>query len=160
MLIEVGGQAVLGRQSLVSTPWLTERHGYDPTCWLKWGDTHGDIESLYTRDDILTMATIYWFSNSIEMTMRMYANANRYPWRPSHDRKPVVEAPTGMTFLGFENPPGVTTDTRVQAFLNSPDSAWFNNVYLNAHEKGGHFMAWENPSAIIQDIRGTFRKLR
>ena len=29
---EVGGQAVLGRQSLVSTPWLTERHGYDPTC--------------------------------------------------------------------------------------------------------------------------------
>ena len=29
---KVGGQAVLGRQSLVSTPWLTERHGYDPTC--------------------------------------------------------------------------------------------------------------------------------
>ena len=29
--LEVGGQAVLGRQSLVSTPWLTERHGYDPT---------------------------------------------------------------------------------------------------------------------------------
>ena len=28
---KVGGQAVLGRQSLVSTPWLTERHGYDPT---------------------------------------------------------------------------------------------------------------------------------
>ena len=31
-LNQVGGQAVLGRQSLVSTPWLTERHGYDPTC--------------------------------------------------------------------------------------------------------------------------------
>ena len=27
--VQVGGQAVLGRQSLVSTPWLTERHGYD-----------------------------------------------------------------------------------------------------------------------------------
>ena len=26
------GQAVLGRQSLVSTPWLTERHGSVPTC--------------------------------------------------------------------------------------------------------------------------------
>ncbi len=25
------GQAVLGRQHEVSTPWLTERHGYDPT---------------------------------------------------------------------------------------------------------------------------------
>ncbi|WP_461146139.1 hypothetical protein, partial [Salinifilum aidingensis] len=28
---EVGGQAVLGRQRYSSTPWLTERHGYDPT---------------------------------------------------------------------------------------------------------------------------------
>ncbi len=30
-MTEVGGQAVLGRQHEVSTPWLTERHGYDPT---------------------------------------------------------------------------------------------------------------------------------
>ena len=28
---EVGGQAVLGRQDSLPTPWLTERHGYDPT---------------------------------------------------------------------------------------------------------------------------------
>ena len=26
-----GGQAVLGRQHVSPTPWLTERHGYDPT---------------------------------------------------------------------------------------------------------------------------------
>ena len=25
---EVGGQAVLGRQNILPTPWLTERHGY------------------------------------------------------------------------------------------------------------------------------------
>ncbi len=31
-LKEVGGQAVLGRQVLTTPPWLTERHGYDPTC--------------------------------------------------------------------------------------------------------------------------------
>ncbi len=31
MQAEVGGQAVLGRQVKVTTPWLTERHGYDPT---------------------------------------------------------------------------------------------------------------------------------
>ena len=35
--IQVGGQAVLGRQSLVSTPWLTERHGYDPTLGARIG---------------------------------------------------------------------------------------------------------------------------
>ena len=32
MIWEVGGQAVLGRQNILPTPWLTERHGYDPTC--------------------------------------------------------------------------------------------------------------------------------
>ena len=30
--VQVGGQAVLGRQDASPTPWLTERHGYDPTC--------------------------------------------------------------------------------------------------------------------------------
>ena len=30
-ILKVGGQAVLGRQSAYATPWLTERHGYDPT---------------------------------------------------------------------------------------------------------------------------------
>ena len=30
-MAEVGGQAVLGRQQWAPTPWLTERHGYDPT---------------------------------------------------------------------------------------------------------------------------------
>ena len=30
-ILEVGGQAVLGRQDASPTPWLTERHGYDPT---------------------------------------------------------------------------------------------------------------------------------
>ncbi len=28
---QVGGQAGLGRQEIYSTPWPTERHGYDPT---------------------------------------------------------------------------------------------------------------------------------
>ena len=28
---QVGGRAVLGRREVYSTPWLTERHGYDPT---------------------------------------------------------------------------------------------------------------------------------
>ena len=32
---EVGGQAVLGRQSAYATPWLTERHGYDPPFRIK-----------------------------------------------------------------------------------------------------------------------------
>jgi pimeloyl-ACP methyl ester carboxylesterase len=65
-----------------------------------------------------------------------------------------------MTFLGYENPPGVTTDKRVEAFTKSPDAAWFNPIYLKAYENGGHFAPFENPNAIIADIRETFRTLR
>ena len=34
LIYKVGGQAVLGRQDASPTPWLTERHGYDPTSHL------------------------------------------------------------------------------------------------------------------------------
>ncbi|MDE9402804.1 hypothetical protein NB851_029300, partial [Pseudomonas aeruginosa] len=37
---QVGGQAVLGRQQCRATPWLTERHGYDPTCLLEYYVRH------------------------------------------------------------------------------------------------------------------------
>ena len=36
--LQVGGQAVLGRQNILPTPWLTERHGYDPTCRRQFSD--------------------------------------------------------------------------------------------------------------------------
>jgi hypothetical protein len=65
-----------------------------------------------------------------------------------------------MTFLGFENPPGVSTENRVAAFKKSADAAWFNTTYLKAHAKGGHFAAYENPEAVIADLRATFRPLR
>src|ERR1700732_2056412 len=57
---------------------------------------------------------------------RTYANNNRYPWTPSHNRWPVIEAPTGITFVAYENPPGVTTnEQRVRSFLDSDRAAWY-----------------------------------
>ncbi|WP_327144223.1 epoxide hydrolase family protein [Nocardia sp. NBC_01327] len=129
--------------------------------WTKWSDSGGDVESVFPRDHLLANATMWWVSNTITTSIRSYANANRYPWTPSHDRTPIIEAPTGFTFLGFENPPGVTTENRVRSFLDdSRHKGWYNPVYLNAHDRGGHFTPWENPGAVIEDIRATFRALR
>jgi hypothetical protein len=55
--------------------WLLER-------WNAWSDNGGDVESVFTKDDLLTHATIYWVNNSIATSMRYYANASRYPWAP------------------------------------------------------------------------------
>ncbi len=84
--------------------WLLER-------WNAWSDNGGDVESVFSRDDLLTHATIYWANNSIATSMRYYANANRCPWTPAHDR-------------------------------------------------GSHFIPWENPDAWVDDLRRTFRGLR
>jgi pimeloyl-ACP methyl ester carboxylesterase len=129
--------------------------------WTKWSESNGDVESVFPREHLITNATIWWLTNSITSSIRAYVNANRYPWTPSHDRTPVIEAPAGITFLGYENPPGVSTEQRVQHFLDDPrEKPWYNPIYLGAHEHGGHFTAWENPGAVIDDIRATFRNLR
>jgi hypothetical protein len=100
-------------------------------------------------------------NNSIATSMRYYANANRYPWSPAHDRTPVVQAPVGLTFVTYENPPGIhTAKERVHAFKTSPQADWFNHVNVNAHDHGGHFIPWENPDAWVSDLRRTFHGRR
>jgi pimeloyl-ACP methyl ester carboxylesterase len=133
--------------------WMLER-------WTNWSDNHGDVETVFTKDDLLTHATIYWAGDAIETSIRTYANNNRYPWTPSHDRWPQVEAPAGITFVGYENPPGVGTDQRVQHFLESDRAAWYNLVNLAAHDHGGHFIPWEIPDEWVDDLRRTFHGRR
>ena len=89
--------------------------------------------------------------------MRTYANAHRYPWQPSHDRRPVVEAPAGITLVAHENPPGVSTENRVTAFLRSPQAAWFDPVNVAARPRGGHFIPWEIPDEWVDALRRPFR---
>jgi hypothetical protein len=133
--------------------WILER-------WVNWSDNGGDIETVFSKDDLCTHAMIFWVTNTIGTSMRTYANNHRYPWTPSHDRQPPVEAPTGITFVGYENPPGVSTDQRVQHFLNSDRAGWYNHVNLTAHDHGGHFIPWEIPDQWVDDLRRTFRGRR
>jgi hypothetical protein len=73
----------------------------------------------------------------------------------------VVRAPVGLTFVTYENPPGIhTADERVRAFKIGPQASWFNHVNVNAHDRGGHFIPWENPDAWVSDLRRTFHGRR
>ena len=127
--------------------WILQR-------WKHWSDKNGDFEAVFPRDHILTNATIYWVNQAIGSSIRSYANVNSYPWRPSHDRTPTIEAPAGLTFRsGDAYPPGTTAADRVEFFMNGPTRPLFNRIYAKAYEKGGHFSAWENPEAMIEGIR-------
>lgn len=132
--------------------WILER-------WDTWsGHPGGSVEDVFSKDDLLTHATIFWAGNTIGTSMRYYANANRYPWTPSHDRRPAIEAPTGITFVGHEDPPGVSTpQERVRNWLDGDRAEWYRHVNLTAHEGGGHFIPWELPDRWVEDLRRTFR---
>lgn len=133
-----------------------------------WSDHDGDLESVFSKDDLRSVVTLFWVTNTIGSSMLTYANTARYPWQPSHDRASQIEAPAGVTFLGFENPPGVSGQQCVDAFIDasakrSPSDrsgGWYNLVNAAAHDKGGHFAPWENPSAWVEDMRETFRRIR
>jgi microsomal epoxide hydrolase len=129
--------------------WLAQRRR-------DWSIPGGDVESVFPREHLLATATIYWVTESFASAARYYREAVRHPWKPSHDRKPQKEAPSGITFLGGENPP----EQRIALFKNSKAAQDYNLHFVNAHPTGGHFAHYENPEACIADIRATFRDLR
>lgn len=133
--------------------WLLKRR-------LDWGDTGGEVESVFPREHLVATASLYWLTDSFSTSLRYYADAVRNPWTPAHDDRPMMKAPAGFTFLGGEFPPGVTLENRIDTFRAGPVAPLYNVHYVNAHARGGHFGHYENPAALIGDIRATFRSLR
>ncbi|WP_066826384.1 epoxide hydrolase family protein [Sphingomonas mali] len=133
--------------------WLLER-------WRSWSDCDGDVETVFPREHIITSTMIYWITRTIGSSMRAYADATRYLWEPSHDRTPWVEAPTAVSFLGGENPIGVTPPQRIDLFKAGPRVHAYNAVQFEAHDRGGHFGYYEQPQAVLADLRKMFRDRR
>lgn len=135
--------------------WLLRR-------WRGWSDQSLDFDAIFPRDELLTHATIWWATRSAGSSIRQYSNTSRYPWQPSHDRTPPIEAPTGfMLPVGDAYPPGANTaESRIRAFEEGPTAAWYNAVRVEATEDCGHFGPYEAPRPFIDGIRGHFRDLR
>ncbi len=122
--------------------WILERRRH-------WSGCDGNIENSFTKDQILTLISIYWFTQTIGTSMRLYAEAGKHPWQPSHDRSPRIEAPAGVSYFGQD-----------VVKPNPMSEAQLNLYYRAEHPRGGHFAPAERPDAIIDDIRATFRDLR
>lgn len=120
--------------------WITEK-------FHKWTQHTGNHEDAISKDEILTDVSIYWFTQSITSSVRLYYESRRYEGASFPDR---VEVPTAVA-----NFPG-------ELFL--PPRAWvekqFNVVHWSYPERGGHFAAIEAPDLLVDDIRTAFRPLR
>jgi len=114
-----------------------------------WSDCHGDVETRFSKDDMLTTIMIYWVTQSYGTSARYYYEAAHCPWIPVHDQLPVVSAPVAVSVL----PEEICSAPRRWA------KRYYNLKQWRQHAAGGHYAAWEEPQAIVEDLRDFFRAL-
>lgn len=111
-----------------------------------WSDCHGEIESVFTKEELLTTIMIYWVTQTINSSTRLY-------YETTHQRESLserVEVPTGVAVFPAEIP--------------VPPRSFAERLYniqrWTEMPAGGHFAALEQPQALVEDIRAFFRPLR
>lgn len=112
-----------------------------------WSDCGGDLESVYTKDEILTLVTQYWMTGTIASSIRMYrANASVTPEQFARR----IDVPSGYSLF-----PGD---------IASPPRAWLERTSrlerVTTPPRGGHFAPFEQPEAYAQELRDFFRPYR
>ena len=121
--------------------WIVEK-------WRSWSDCGGDIESVYTKDQILTNVTLYWVTETINASMRIYYETRKDRWRLGQGRR--IEVPTAVAVFPEE--------------LDRPVREWAERMYnvqrWTEFPRGGHFAAMEEPHALVADMREFFRGFR
>jgi pimeloyl-ACP methyl ester carboxylesterase len=113
-----------------------------------WSDCDGDLQRRFTKDQLLTNIMIYWVTQTINSSMRLYYEQQHNPFRPAPGSR--IEVPTGAALF----PKEITLAPR----------SWAECVYnikrWTEMPAGGHFAAMEEPAALAADIRAFFRELR
>jgi pimeloyl-ACP methyl ester carboxylesterase len=117
-----------------------------------YSDCRGRLENSFSRDDLCTLLTIYWATESFVTSIRYYREAALQPWRASHDRKPVVEAPSGVSHFLVDMPAVITNRDVI--------GRYYNLVLYRQYETGGHFAAAESPEVVVDDIIATVAAAR
>lgn len=121
--------------------WIIEK-------WRAWSDCDGDVESRFSKDDLLTQICVYWFTETIGSSVRMYFE-HEYDETAKWPRE-KIHTPARL-FLTTEK-------------VDLCPEAWARRAYADlsygAAPKGGHFLAAEEPGLLAEDIRQFFRRFR
>jgi pimeloyl-ACP methyl ester carboxylesterase len=128
--------------------WLVEK-------FYEWSDCNGDIESRFTKDELLTNVMIYWTTGTIGSSFlpyRDFMKAGPARWMKEAVKGWVGSDATPAAFALF--PKDIATPPRQWA------ERFFNVQRWSKMTRGGHFAAFEEPQLLAADIRDFFRPLR
>ncbi|HLF93363.1 MAG TPA: epoxide hydrolase [Planctomycetota bacterium] len=117
-----------------------------------WSDHGGNLESSFTKDELLTNITIYWVTETMPSSTRIYYESG-HPvpsWTSTRPRRAKNDVPAGVALFPKE--------------ISVPPRKWVEKVYNLVHwtemPRGGHFAAQEQPGLLVEDIRKFFRAVR
>ena len=120
-----------------------------------WSDCSGDVESRFTRDELLTVIMIYWVTGSIGSSMLPYydaANAGALTWTLEAIKSWTGSSKVPAAFALF--PKDISQPPREWA------ERFFNVQRWTKMPRGGHFAAMEEPELLAADLRAWFREFR
>jgi pimeloyl-ACP methyl ester carboxylesterase len=114
----------------------------------EWSDCDGDVYRRFTADELLTNVTLYWMTQTIHSSFRMYFEGRKAPLQFGEGE--FVHAPTAIAHFPRELP--------------FPPRVWIERGYNVQHwtemPRGGHFAAAEEPELLADDLRAFFRRFR
>lgn len=117
--------------------WLIEKyHG--------WADCRENIENVFTKDELLANATLYWVTETIHSSIRLYNENSKVPMRFTKDD--FVKTPVGISHFPLEEP------FPPRRYIERG----FNITHWTSMPAGGHFAAMEQPELLAKDIRKFF----
>jgi pimeloyl-ACP methyl ester carboxylesterase len=104
-----------------------------------WTDHRGDLEAVYTMDELLTNLTIYWVTQTAGSAFRIYYESMQHPPKMANGK---IGTPAGFC-IGPKDlvPPPRELAERI-----------FNVQSWTLPPAGGHFMAMEQPQQLADDI--------
>ncbi len=116
-----------------------------------WSDSGGNIESRFTKDELLTNIMVYWVTETIGSSMRRY-----YEARQGQNARPLrlgerIETPTGIAMFPGEKDLVVPREWAERCY---------NIQRWTDMPRGGHFPALEEPELLVEEIREFFGDLR
>ena len=105
-----------------------------------WSDCHGDIETVFSKSELLSNISLYWFTETIHSSIRLYNENMKVPLNFSENE--FVRVPVGIARFHKEEP--------------FPPRRFIERGYNIQHwteiSPGGHFAAMEQPHLLAEEI--------
>jgi pimeloyl-ACP methyl ester carboxylesterase len=119
-----------------------------------WTDCDGDPYTIFTAEQLLDNASVYWFTATGASSGRLYwetLSPTAVAEVDANDLLGPVTVPTGCSVFPRE--------------IRRPSRRWAEQRFTNLHSwneppRGGHFAALEQPEIFVDEVRKSFRPLR